>query len=122
MWKLKILFLSFLFLIMMNLSLNAQNKKFIEFEGDLEKGKSYFAEIEFLKTFNEWQTVKPLNLPHHQAGRIEWINLKKFSILKEPKNNSLQRIAFKVVSKKIYQADKNRWNIIYQVKILYLIN
>ncbi|MEK7722801.1 MAG: hypothetical protein AAB336_00475 [Acidobacteriota bacterium] len=115
---------SFLILIFLfGISVNAQNKneKLIDFAGDLQKGKSYSAEIAFDEKFNEWQTVKRLKVPFHHAGRIEWSNLKDFVILKNPDEKKCNRIVFKVVSKKIYQADRNRWNTIYQAKILSLI-
>lgn len=115
---------SFLILILLfGISVNAQNKneKIIEFAGDLQKGKSYSAEITFDGKLNEWQTVKRLNLPHHHAGRIEWSNLKDFVMLQNPKDKQRNRLAFKIIFKRIYQAERNRWNTIYQAKILYLI-
>lgn len=103
-----------------NFPILAQNskQKISEFTGELEKGKVYRAEIEFDEKSNEWQTVKLLKLPFHHAGRIEWMNIKSFNFLQTSK----QKIVFKVISKKIYQAHKNRWNTIYKTKILYLIS
>lgn len=95
-----------------------QNEKINEFTGDLEKGKVYSAEIEFDEKYKEWRLVKSLKLSFHHAGRIEWTNLKRYNLLQ----NSKQKIVFKVISKKIYQADKNRWNTIYKTKILYLVS
>lgn len=120
MFNFKFSFLIFLILFF-GISVNAQkkNEKIIEFAGDLQKGKSYSAEIEFDEKIDEWKTVKPLNLPHHHAGRIEWSNLQDFVILKNSKDS--QKIAFRITAKKVYQADKRRWNTIYQANILYLI-
>lgn len=117
MLKLKFLLIFILFL---SFSVIAQKpkQKIGEFTGELEKGKIYRAEIEFDGKYNEWQTIKSLKLPFHHAGRLEWTNIKSFNLLQ----NSKRKIVFKVISKKIYQADRNRWNTIYQAKILYLIS
>ena len=121
MFNLKFSFL--ILLLLFGISINAQNKneKIIEFAGDLQKGKSYSAEIEFIENFAEWKTVKPLILPYHHAGRIEWSNLKDFVMLQNPKDKQRNRLAFKIIAKKVYQAERNRWNTIYQAKILYLV-
>lgn len=98
-----------------------KNERIIEFVGDLQTGKSYFAAIEFNYDLKSWQTVKRLNLPFHHAGRVEWRNLKDFVSLQNPVAGERRRIAFRIVSKKVYRAAENRWNTIYQAKILYLI-
>ena len=114
------IFFSFILLLAINFSAQAQKpkQKINEFTGELEKGKIYSAEIEFDEGFREWQTVKPLKLHFHHAGRIEFMNIKNFNL----SQNSKQKIVFKVISKKIYQAGRNRWNTIYQTKIIYLIS
>lgn len=122
MFNFKFSFLILIFLFGISVYAQKKNEKIINFAGDLQKEKSYSAEIEFDKKFNEWQTVKPLILPHHHAGRIEWSNLKDFVMLQNPVEKKCNRIVFKVISKKIYRADRNRWNTIYQAKILYLIS
>lgn len=117
MLKLKFLLI---FILCCSFSAVAQKpkEKIINFSGELKKGKIYRAEIDFDEKNNEWQTVKRLKLPFHHAGRIEWMNIKSFNFL----HTSKQKIVFKVISKKVYQADKNRWNMIYKTKILYLIS
>lgn len=122
MLRIKTLILAILLLMAMNSLINAQNKQIIEFTGDLEPGKTYLAEIKFNEYFNEWQTAKRLKLPYHHAGRIEWSNLNKFYTLRNPKAEACCWIEFKIVSKKVYQAAKNRWNTIYKAKILHLIS
>jgi hypothetical protein len=121
MFNFKFSFLILIFLFGISVNAQKKNEKLIEFAGDLQKGKSYSAEMEFNEKFAEWKTVKPLNLPFHHAGRIQWNNLKDFVRLQNSKDKQCNRIAFKVISKKVYQADRNRWNTIYQAKILYLI-
>ena len=120
--KTKILFVILLFVMSLQIYAQKRNEEIIEFTGDLKEGKMYRAEIEFDAEYDDWQTVKRLKLPHHHAGRIEWSNLNKFYILRNPKAEACRRIEFKIVSKKVYQATRNRWNTIYKVKILRLIS
>jgi hypothetical protein len=90
-----------------------------EFTGTLGQGKTYRALVT-REEEQEWRTVIPLMLPHHHAGRVEWLNLKDFPALNKPQPGSLlKQIVFTVMKKEIAGfPDQNRWNTTYYCRII----
>jgi hypothetical protein len=91
----------------------------VEFEGILQKGRTYRARVT-CDHVEEWRTVVPLRIPFHHAARIEWTNLSDFPQLNQAKNvDCKRRIVFKVIAQEAVKvAGRYRWNTTYECRII----
>jgi hypothetical protein len=85
-----------------------------EYKGELEATKTYQAEVRSDKNLG-LTFIIPFRPPFHQAYRIEWINLKEFSALK---NFQTKEIVFSVLLKDTKQITESRWNTTLKCKII----
>jgi hypothetical protein len=90
-----------------------------EFEGWLEEGSTYQADVT-CDEVEKWRTVVPFRIPFHHAVRIEWTNLSEFPQLNKAKNDDCQRrLVFKVVRRKTTKVSgQERWNTTYECRII----
>ena len=98
-------------------------KDAIEFEGWLERGKTYRALVALDKDLGWWPVVR-LKIPYHHAARIEWLNQKDYRELRLAQRRGLRRlIIFEVADIEIYKvAGQRRWNTIYRCRIKEVMN
>jgi hypothetical protein len=94
----------------------------VRFEGDLQEGWVYRAQGVYRP--NGELTIEPrLRVPFHHAGRIEWTNAHDIDRLSpvHPSNRpALYRpvVVFRVVSKQVVAAGRERWNTTYTCEVL----
>ena len=108
----------FLALLVANAAAHAQQAP-VEFDGLIQKGPTYRAQISYDKE-QGWRTVVKLRLPYHHAARIEWINLSEYPILEKPVEHARrQRILFIMESREVVKVPgQERWNTTYRCRVI----
>lgn len=91
----------------------------VPFEGSLEEGGRYRAEISYDRARSEWVTAAALRLPHHHFGRIEWLNVGRFPGLyfNRPPDGRVE-VVFEVVGKQVLRRSERTWTTEYRCLII----
>lgn len=91
----------------------------VPFEGRLETGGRYRAEIGYDQKQHEWRTAVPLRLPHHHFGRIEWLNAGHFPGLyfSRPPDGRVE-VVFEVVGEQVLRRAERTWTTEYKCLII----
>lgn len=113
----------FLFVVLMAMfvlgAASQSQQQPVEFDGLIQKGPTYRAEISYDKELG-WRTVVKLRVPYHHAARIEWVNLNEYPALDKPAGDARrQRIVFEMESREVVKAPgQERWNTTYRCRII----
>jgi hypothetical protein len=93
----------------------------IEFEGTLESGKTYVAEVFFdHNALRIWRPVKELQVPRGHAWTITWDRLEKFPALKTPAARARpQRFRFRVEGVDLSSGSPALpWTTVYRCEVM----
>lgn len=95
----------------------------VEFDGLIQKGPTYRAQISYDKN-QGWRTVVKLRVPYHHAARIEWVNLNEYPEIDKPSEDTRrQRVLFDLVSREVVKVPgQDRWNTTYRCRIVAVKN
>jgi hypothetical protein len=88
----------------------------VPFDGNLQVGVTYRALVR--RNRNGMSTVIPLRFPEYQAIRLEWINLRKFPVLRSGRENDELRIVFTVISDQVRRMTERRWNRTVKCRVI----
>lgn len=93
----------------------------VEFEGTLEAGTTYVAEMAYdSRALRTWRPVKEVRVAKNVAWTIVWSNLDQFPQLKSPATQARpQRLRFRVVKNDVVSGSPVMpWMSTYQCEIL----
>ena len=93
----------------------------VEFEGTLESGRTYVAEVAWdNNALHIWRPLKDVKVPRQHAWTIDWTNLAKFAALKTPATRAKpQRFHFRVTGVDVSSGSPAMpWTTIYHCEVL----
>ena len=93
----------------------------VEFEGTLESGKTYVAEVAWdNNALHIWRPLRDVKVPRQHAWTIDWANLARFPALKTPAARAKpQRFRFTVTGVDVSSGSPtNPWTTIYHCDVL----
>ncbi len=93
----------------------------VEFEGTLESGRTYVAEVAWdNNALHIWRPLKDVKVPRQHAWTIDWTNLARFPALKTPATRAKpQRFHFRVTGVDVSSGSPAMpWTTIYHCEVL----